>query len=142
MNKTDTDPVLAKGKRHRTTLGFNIDYKNPLENNKFINPSKCVSHLSLSCTAFFNSLFFVFFSSSSPSSSSDTETSPLSSLSEAEPLPSLPLPLSEPLAESDSGKEKKIWSEGKYFIKTVLQVWDTNFCSYFFFYLLMLQAHF
>lgn len=61
-------------------------------------------YLSLSCTGFFRSFFFFFFcsSSSSSSSSSDSEASLLSSLSDPDPLSSLPLLLSEPLAESDS----------------------------------------
>jgi len=76
----------------------------------------CLQYLALSCTGFLNSLFFFFFfslsfsSSSSSSSSSDSEPSPLSSLSEAVPLTSLPLPLSETLAESDSAEVKLVIS--------------------------------
>lgn len=68
-----------------------------------------VCYLSLSGTGFFNSFFFFFLSfssSSSSSTSSDSEPSALSSLADPEPLSSLPLPLSEPLAESDSGGEE------------------------------------
>lgn len=77
----------------------------------FVFPSaeKDICYLSLSCTGFFTSFFFFFFlsfSSSSSSSSSDSEPSSLSSLSDPDPLSSLPLPLSELLAESDSEGER------------------------------------
>lgn len=85
------------------------DYRDYKSMESFIRllDTRSVCYLSLSRTGFFNSFFFFFLSSSlsSSDSCSDSEPSSLSSLSDPDPLSSLPLPLSEPLAESNSEEE-------------------------------------